>query len=91
MKVSAQYAEAHLPDLLEAAFNGDEVEIAMPDKPTVKLVVVYPPAAPKQTGRRILGAGVGLVKVPTEDEWYAMKKQLEHDMLGTPVFPPEQP
>jgi hypothetical protein len=30
MKVSAQYAEAHLPDLLETTFNRDEVEIDIP-------------------------------------------------------------
>lgn len=68
MKVSAQYAKAHFPDLIEAASNGDEVEIDIPDKPTLKLVVVYPPLAPKQTGRRVLGAGVGLVKVPAYDD-----------------------
>jgi len=68
MKVSAQYAEAHFPDLIEAASNGIEVEIAIPVKPTVKPIFADPPARPKPTDRRILGGGVGLVKVPAYDD-----------------------
>jgi antitoxin (DNA-binding transcriptional repressor) of toxin-antitoxin stability system len=37
MKVSAQYAEAHFADILNAASNGEEVEIALPDKPRREL------------------------------------------------------
>lgn len=55
----------------------------------MKLVVAHPPVLAKPAGRRILGAGVGLVKVPTEEEWYAMKKQMEHEMLEGSFFPPE--
>lgn len=69
--------------------NGVEVEIDVLDKATLKLVVAHPPALAKPAGRRILGAGVGLVKVPTEEEWYAMKKQMEHEMLEGSFFPPE--
>jgi len=56
MKVSAQNAEAHFPDLLWAAASGIEVEIAVPDKATLKLVVAHPPGPAKPAGRRILGA-----------------------------------
>jgi antitoxin (DNA-binding transcriptional repressor) of toxin-antitoxin stability system len=31
MKVSAQYAQVHFADLIDAASNGEEVEIAVPD------------------------------------------------------------
>jgi antitoxin (DNA-binding transcriptional repressor) of toxin-antitoxin stability system len=44
MKVSAQYAASHFDDLLSAASNGEEVEIAGPNNPVFKLVVVNPPA-----------------------------------------------
>ncbi len=44
MKVSAEYAEAHFADLLHAADPGEEVEIARPDKPSLKLA---PPGAAK--------------------------------------------
>ena len=37
MKVSAQYAEAHFADILNAAYNGEEVEIALPGKPALVL------------------------------------------------------
>ncbi len=90
MKVSAQYAATHFDDILSAASNGEEVEIAIPDKPTLKLIVANPPAPVQSTGRRhLFGAGKGLVTVPTDEEWDAMKKELEHDMLDGPFFPPE--
>jgi len=59
MKVSVQYAEAHFTDLLEAASNGIEVEIALPEKPSLKLVTTAIAPEPKQEGRRILGLGPG--------------------------------
>jgi antitoxin (DNA-binding transcriptional repressor) of toxin-antitoxin stability system len=40
MKVSAQYAEEHFADLLNAASNGEEVEIALPGKPSILLTRV---------------------------------------------------
>jgi hypothetical protein len=58
-----------------------KAEIAIPGNPAHKLVRTNSAPAAKRTQHRILGAGVGLVKVPTGEEWYAMKKQLEHDML----------
>ncbi len=48
MKVSAQYAETHLSDLISAADNGEVVEIARPDKPTLKLVVSTPVSPPNR-------------------------------------------
>lgn len=39
MRVSAQYADEHFTDLLAAADRGEEVEIARPDKPTLRLVL----------------------------------------------------
>jgi antitoxin (DNA-binding transcriptional repressor) of toxin-antitoxin stability system len=87
MQVSLQYAAEHLADLASAARRGEEVEIAQPDQPTLKLVVSEAsiPAKPK-TGRRILGAGVGELRVPSEEEWRAMDKELEREMLDAPLI-----
>ena len=99
MKVSAQYAASHLDDILSAVESGEEVHIDRPNKPGIRLVVDNAPSAPTppQTGRRILGAGrrhlfgagKGLVTVPTDQQWDAMKKELAADMLDGPFFPPE--
>jgi len=97
MKVSAQYAAAHIADLFLVASNGEEVEIALPDKPALKLVVANPaetltPSGPRVLGagrRHLFGAGKGLVTVPTDEQWDAMKKDLAADMLDGPFFPPE--
>ena len=39
MQVSLQYAAEHLAELASAARRGEEVEIAQPDEPPIKLVV----------------------------------------------------
>jgi antitoxin (DNA-binding transcriptional repressor) of toxin-antitoxin stability system len=80
MKVSAQYAETHLSDLISAADNGEVVEIARPDKPTLKLVISTSTSPAKQAGRRILGAGRGELRAPSEQEWRDMDKELERQM-----------
>ena len=73
MKVSLQYAENHLGDLATAVDAGEEVEIARPGKAGLRLVVSATtlPAA-VATGRRVLGAGRGEMRVPSEAEWREM-------------------
>jgi antitoxin (DNA-binding transcriptional repressor) of toxin-antitoxin stability system len=92
MKVSAQYAQEHFADLLDAASSGEEVEIALAGKPALFL-------APRLAGRKgtpsgrprreLLYAGEGLVTPPTPEEWRAMDKELEDEMLNRPIFPSE--
>ena len=77
MKVSAQYAQEHFDDLLAAAGSGEEVEIARPDQSAFRLTLIRP--APKQTGRRILGAGRGELRVPSFAEWQAMDADFTSD------------
>ena len=88
MQVDLQYAEAHLADLVSAVDAGQEVEIARPDKAMLKLVVSHAPAA-KQTGSRILGAGRGELRVPSDEEWKLMDKELAHQMNDSPLLPIE--
>ena len=94
MKVSAQYAQEHFPDLLAAADSGEPVEIARPDKPTVLLVPQSAARGSTPSGRprrELLYAGEGLIaNLPTDEEWRAMDKELEDEMLNGPIFPPER-
>jgi antitoxin (DNA-binding transcriptional repressor) of toxin-antitoxin stability system len=84
MKVRAQYAEEHFADILNAASNGEEVEIARPNGPTYRLTIV--PSGPrKPKGPRILGAGVGEMIVPSWEEWKAMDKELEREVNEAPL------
>jgi antitoxin (DNA-binding transcriptional repressor) of toxin-antitoxin stability system len=83
MKVSAQYAEEHFADILHAASNGEEVEIALPGKPA--LVLAPRPTIRKSTPsgrprREFLRAWEGLVTAPTEAQWRAIKKELADQM-----------
>jgi hypothetical protein len=75
MKVSVQHAAEHFQDLVSAANNGQLVEIDQPDKPALHLVRSTVPESPKLTGKRILGAGKGLLRVPDDEEWDAMHKE----------------
>jgi antitoxin (DNA-binding transcriptional repressor) of toxin-antitoxin stability system len=59
MKVSAQYAESHLAELLEATDNGQSVEIARPNKASVKLTLVPSPEKFDRTG--MVGSGKGMI------------------------------
>jgi antitoxin (DNA-binding transcriptional repressor) of toxin-antitoxin stability system len=64
MKVSAQYAEAHFPDVYHAAENGEEIVIARPGKPNLVLVPKPEPApakAPRIPRRELLGVWEGLL------------------------------
>ena len=98
MKVNVQYAETHFAELASSAARGEEVEVALPDGPTLKLVVSNPVVAPAgkadertRVGRkRLFGAGEGLITLPTDEEWKAMDKEIEDLMLNGPLFPDEK-
>jgi antitoxin (DNA-binding transcriptional repressor) of toxin-antitoxin stability system len=90
MKVNVQYAETHLADLISAASRGEIVEIDAEDAcaqvyASPKPVTMTPPA------RRILGAARGMFAMPSEEEWKAADKELEHLMIDGPIFPPDPP
>jgi antitoxin (DNA-binding transcriptional repressor) of toxin-antitoxin stability system len=85
MKVSAQYAESHLADLILAASNGEEIEIELPEKPALLLVSKRASsAAAKQFSRKdLFGKWEGLVALPTDEEWAAADRELEVEMNGS--------
>jgi hypothetical protein len=41
-------------------------------------------------GRRVLGAGRGEMRIPSEEEWRAMDLELEALMNNSPLFPEEE-
>jgi antitoxin (DNA-binding transcriptional repressor) of toxin-antitoxin stability system len=69
MQVSAQYAESHLEELLDATEKGEVIEIARPSKASVKLTLVPAPApAPKKVDRTgMFGSGKG--KIWMAEDW----------------------
>lgn len=92
MKVSAQYAETHFSQLISAAYSGEEVRIASPDKPGLRLVVeerVEEVARPVRR-RDLFGAWEGKIVLPTDEEWQAMDKEIEDEMVNGLIFPLER-
>jgi antitoxin (DNA-binding transcriptional repressor) of toxin-antitoxin stability system len=85
MQVNLQYAEEHFADLVSAADSGEEVEISRPDKPPLKLVVSKTTTPVLKDGMRVLGAGVGQLRVPSEEEWRTMDLEMEREMLDAPL------
>ncbi len=94
MQVSLHYAQEHLEDLASALDRGEEVEIARPEKPSLKLVISNPAKLVSKglvgaDGKRVLGAGRGEMIVPTWEEWKAMDKELEQLINESTLFPSE--
>lgn len=72
MQVSLKYPEEHLADLAEAAYGGEAIEIAAPDKPTLKLTI-----SKTLDGVRVLGAGIGRIPPISFEEWQAMDSEIK--------------
>ncbi len=90
MQVTLQYAEEHFADLASAADRGEEIVITRPEKAALKLVVSHAVAPVIKTGKRILGAGRGELRVPSEEEWRRIDEEIARLMNDGPLFPPEQ-
>jgi antitoxin (DNA-binding transcriptional repressor) of toxin-antitoxin stability system len=97
MKVNVQYAETHLADLIALAARGEIVEIetahahaqvfASPKPDSAGSAV--PTERPKSRAH-LAGAWEGLVPVMSDEEWKALDKEIEDEMVNGPIFPPEQ-
>jgi len=89
MKVSAQYAQEHFADLAIAAANGEEVEIEVYGQPTLVLLQRRTPIPFRRTTPRILGEGIGEMTVPDWDEWKAIDREMEREVINHPLVPGE--
>ena len=59
-QINLAEASKHLPDLIEAAINGEEIIITKDDQPVAKLVAVPPP---KKRRPAKAGSAKGLIKI----------------------------
>ena len=76
MTVSVQYAAEHLEDVLSALSSGEAVEIARPGETTLRLTASEVEGVVAQSLQpRILGAGRGELRVPSDEEWEQMDKE----------------
>ncbi|WP_419805633.1 type II toxin-antitoxin system Phd/YefM family antitoxin [Terriglobus sp.] len=80
MIVTAQYAQEHLEELLESADRGEEIKIFREGRPTAKIITM--PAAGRVPK---FGTGRGEIRVPSDEEWRQMDKELEDVMLNRPL------
>jgi prevent-host-death family protein len=88
MEVNVHQAKTQLSKLIAAAESGEEVVIARNGKPAVRIVPVA--VAAKRPRRELWGAGERLkITLPTDEEWKAMDKEIEDEMVNGPIFPPE--
>jgi len=73
MQVSLEYAKEHLADLVSAAYRGEEVEIAAPDQPALRLGLAassVPDSAwsvPERPRAELFGSLAG--KIELADDW----------------------
>jgi antitoxin (DNA-binding transcriptional repressor) of toxin-antitoxin stability system len=87
MQVSLKYAEEHLADLMSAAYRGEEVEIAAPDQPPVRLALVVP-ETPAKASQPLLGSGKG--EIWLADDWDSEETNDEiADLFENSVIFPE--
>ena len=67
MKVTAQYAQEHLPELLETADHGEVIEIARDGKPSAKLIVMPSAQSPRHKEKQIQDARIPDVGLHGDD------------------------
>lgn len=87
MQVTLEYAQEHFADLAAAANRGEEVEIAQPELPSLKLTGLKVTQPVLVDGKRVLGAGRAGLRVPSDEEWAKMKKETADIMNYGPIFP----
>lgn len=85
MKIPVRYPEEQFPDIIATAYSREEVEIELPGKPALFLAQhpgASTGAAPRRPRAQLLGAWEGKVALPTDEEWDAMDKEIEDEMLN---------
>ena len=86
MKVSAQYAESHFEELLEATDSGQTVEIARPNKASVKLTLV--PVVPEKFDRTgMFGSGKGMIWMSDDFDSPEANEEISRLFNESTLFP----
>jgi prevent-host-death family protein len=84
-KVNMHEAKTHLSKLVERVEGGEEIVINRAGEPAAKLV----PISKKKLGPRKLGGWEGKFKVPSDEEWEEMDKEIEQLFEESEIFPRE--
>ena len=83
--VNMHEAKTHLSRLVERVEGGAEITINRAGKPAARLVPV-----PKQKpGKRKLGGWEGKFRMPSDEEWTQMDKEIERMFEESEIFPGE--
>jgi prevent-host-death family protein len=82
--VNMHEAKTHLSKLVERVEGGEEIVISRAGKPAAKLVPVS-----KKPGKRTLGGWEGRMRLPTDEEWEKMDKEIEQMFEESEIFPGE--
>jgi prevent-host-death family protein len=77
--VNMHEAKTHLSKLVERVEGGEEIVISRAGKPAAMLV---PVPREKKPGKRKLGQWEGKVKLPSDEEWAEMDREIEELFYG---------
>ena len=84
-QVNMHEAKTHLSKLVERAEGGEEIVISRAGKPAAKLV----PVEGRKLGPRKLGGWEGRMKIPSDQEWEEMDREVEQLFEESEIFPGE--
>ncbi len=83
-QVNMHEAKTHLSKLVERVEGGEEIVISRAGKPAAKLV----PIIKAKPAKRKLGGWEGM-KMPSDEEWEQMDKEIEQLFEESEIFPGE--
>lgn len=84
--VNMHEAKTHLSKLVQRVEGGAEIVINRAGKPAAKLV----PIPKAKAGKRKLGGWEGKFKVPSDEEWEQMDREIEQLFDESEIFPGEK-
>lgn len=79
-QVNMHEAKTHLSRLVERVEGGAEIVISRAGKPAAKLV-------PIPAGKRTLGIWEGKVRLPSDEEWTEMDREIAESFEESEIFP----
>jgi len=81
--VNMHEAKTQLSRLVARVEGGEQIVITRAGKPAAKLV----PIAAEKPGKRTLGGWEGKMRMPTDEEWEEMDREIEGDFEESEIFP----
>jgi prevent-host-death family protein len=81
--VNMHEAKTHLSKFVQRVEDGEEIVISRAGKPAAMLV----PVPQEKSGKRKLGVWEGKVKLPSDEEWAEMDREIEEMFEESEIFP----